>query len=387
MTSETLFQNIDNLYETYLKIWEEVCRIESPTDCKEGVDAVGDYFVALAKKHGWQVEKLPQKVSGDAICITMNPDAKAQPIALSGHMDTVHPVGLFGDPSVTKDEKYIYGPSVTDCKGGIVAGFLAMEALKQAGFTARPVQMLLQSDEENGSRTSNKATIQWICEKAKGAVAFLNLEPILEGAEGKATVARKGIDDYRFQVTGIAAHSSKCATEGASAILEAAHKIVELEKCKDADGITCNCGVISGGTVANSVAASCEFYANFRYFNAQQLDQIEELVRRVAQTVYVPGCSCTVERISMRVAMEPVERNYALLETMNEIYEANGMTRLEPRKVNGGSDAADATVAGIPCVDSLGVAGGKIHSRKEYGVLESLKEAAKRIAIVVSEIK
>lgn len=386
MKREELFQHIDNLYETYLGIWEEVCRIESPTGCKEGVDAVGDYFAALAQKHGWKVEKLPQKISGDAICITMNPDAKARPIALSGHMDTVHPVGLFGEPVVTKDEKYIYGPGVTDCKGGIVAGFLAMEALELTGFAVRPVQMLLQSDEEDGSRNSDKATIQWICEKAKDAVAFLNLEPILEGSEGKATVARKGIDDYRFQITGIAAHSSRCATDGASAILEAAHKIVELEKCKDVDGITCNCGVICGGTVANSVAASCEFYANFRYFNSRQLEQVEEIVRRVAQTVNVPGCTCTAERISMRVAMEPVERNYALLETMNKIYEANGMTRLEPRKVNGGSDAADATVAGIPCVDSLGVAGGKIHSREEYGVLESLKEAAKRLAVVAANI-
>lgn len=386
MECATLFQNIDNLYETYLKIWEDVCRIESPTDCKEGVDAVGDYVVALAEKHGWKVETLPQKVSGDAICITMNPEAKAQPITLSGHMDTVHPVGLFGETIVTKDEKYIYGPGVADCKGGIVAGFLAMEALEQVGFTARPVQMLLQSDEENGSCTSDKATIQWICEKAKGSVAFLNLEPILEGSEGKATVARKGLVDYRFTVTGVAAHSSKCATEGASAILEAAHKIMELEAFKDADGITCNCGVIEGGTVVNAVPASCTFGVNFRFVNSAQLAQIEETVRRVAEKVFVPGCTCTVEQTGHRIAMEETPRNYALLDTMNAIYAANGMTRLEPRKVNGGSDAADATVAGIPCVDSLGVAGGKIHSREEYGVLESLKEAAKRIAVVVSEI-
>ena len=382
MKCKELFDVIDSLYQPYLAVWEDVCRIESPTACKEGVDATGEFFIAIARKHGWKVERLPQSISGDAICITMNPEAEAQPIALSGHLDTVHPIGLFGDSIVTRDETYIYGPGVTDCKGGIVAGFLAMEALEKVGFTARPVQMLLQSDEENGSRSSNKATIGWICEKAKDAVAFLNLEPILEGQQGKATVARKGIDDYRFEVHGIAAHSSRCATDGASAILEAAHKIMELEAYKDADGVTCNCGVIHGGTVANSVAASCEFYANFRYVDAQQLAQIEQLVRRVAETVHVPGCTCTVERVGLRAAMEPVERNYALLETMNRIYEANGMTRLEPRRVNGGSDAADATVAGIPCVDSLGVVGGKIHSAEEFGVLESLKDAAKRLAVV-----
>ncbi len=44
------------------------------------------------------------------------------------------------------EEKYVsilegermYGPSVTDCKGGIVASFLAAEALSRCGFEDRP---------------------------------------------------------------------------------------------------------------------------------------------------------------------------------------------------------------------------------------------------------
>ncbi len=52
----------------------------------------------------------------------------------------------------------------------------------------------------------------------------------------------------------------------------------------------------------------------------------------------------------------------------------------------GGSDAAEVTVAGIPCVDSIGVAGDKIHTHDEYGRLSSLAEAAKRIATACSYI-
>lgn len=381
---EAVFQQIDKLYEAYLTIWEQLCKIESPTDCKEGVDAVGRYCMDIAKKHGWHVEILPQKISGDAICITMNSDAKAQPVSLSGHMDTVHPVGSFESPIVTTDEKSIYGPGVTDCKGGIVAALLAMDALHRTGFTARPVQLLLQSDEENSSVTSGKRTIQWICEKAKDAVAFLNLEPVLEGCEGHATVARKGIANYRFQITGIAAHSSRCATDGASAIREAAHKILELEKCKDADGVTCSCGVISGGTVVNAVPETCSFDVNFRFFTMAQYAQVEKLVKTVADTVYVPGCTCGVTQTSFRVPMEENERNYKLLDAMNGIFEKNGMPRLKPRKVNGGADSADVTMAGIPCVDSIGVVGGRIHSKEEYGVKVSLKDAAKKITAVIS---
>jgi len=386
MDWETLFTTIDSLYEKYLTVWEDLCNIESPSECKQGVDAVGRYCMDLAEKHGWQVEVLPQNVSGDAICITMNPQAEAQPVSLSGHMDTVHPIGLFGTPAVTKDETHIYGPGVTDCKGGIVEALLVMDALQQVGFTKRPVQLLLQSDEEISSCTSNKQTINWICEKAKDAVAFLNLEPVLEGCEGKLTIARKGIVNYRLSVTGIAAHSSRCATDGASAIREAAYKLLELEKCKDVDGITCNCGVISGGTVPNSVPAACEFTVNFRFADGKQYEAIEQLVKTVAETVYVPGCSCVVERTSFRPAMEPVERNYRLLERINEIFLSAGMTAFEPRKVNGGADSAEVTQAGIPCVDSLGVIGGRIHSREEFGVLESLREQAKRVAAVVCQI-
>ena len=384
MECEKLFEAIDGLYETYLAVWEDVCNIESPTDCKEGVDAMGNYIVNIAKKYGWQVEYQREKISGDAICITMNPEGKAAPVSLSGHMDTVHPIGLFGTPAVTMDEKNIYGPGVTDCKGGIVAALLAMEALEQVGFRARPVQLLLQSDEENSSIHSQKRTIRWICEKAKNTVAFLNLEPVLEGSEGKATIARKGIANYRFDVTGIAAHSSRCATEGASAIREAAHKIIELEKCKDVDGITCSCGVISGGTVVNAVPEKCSFDVNFRFFTMEQFAEIEKLVKTVAETVYVPGCTCALTQTSFRVPMEETERNYKLLDTMNQIFEQNGMPRLIPRKVNGGADSADVTMAGIPCVDSIGVVGGRIHSKEEYGVKESLKMSARRIAAVVS---
>ena len=84
----------------------------------------------------------------------------------------------------------------------------------------------------------------------------------------------------------------------------------------------------------------------------------------------------------MRVAMQPEARNDDLLEKCNRIFAKAGLPQLQRRGQNGGSDAADATVFGIPCIDSLGVAGGGIHSIHEYGELASLGEAARRIAAV-----
>ena len=85
---------------------------------------------------------------------------KKPPIALSGHMDTVHPIGIFGSPAVRREGDRLYGPGTMDCKGGIVAGLLAMDALARSGYTDRPVMMLLQSNEEIGSGRNNKEPIE-----------------------------------------------------------------------------------------------------------------------------------------------------------------------------------------------------------------------------------
>lgn len=380
MKCQQLFDTIDTLNDRYLSIWEEVCNIESPTHYKPGVDAVGKYLADVAAQHGWQVEKFAQPVAGDVWCITMNPDANAPAVCISGHMDTVHAVGSFGTPAVRRDHEKMYGPGVEDCKGGIVAGVMAMDALQRCGFTQRPVRLLLQSDEESGSSLSNKATIQYICKKAEGAVAFLNLEG---ATNGEACLVRKGIITFHFEITGQEAHASNCAKAGANAIAEAAYKIIELEKIKDDDGLTCNCGVISGGSVPNTVPGFCQFKVNVRFATAEQLEWIREYAQKVADTVYVPGCSCKLTVATWRPAMECTQRNVDLLDAMNRIYAENGMPQLTISKHKGGSDAADVTAYGIPCVDSIGVVGGGIHSPKEFSWLSSLSEAAKRVAAVI----
>ena len=380
MSCNKLFEEIKRLNEKYIKIWEELCNIESPTTFKEGVDKCGAYVTDWAKDMGFDVEVCPQEVAGDVICITMNSKADAPMVCFSGHMDTVHPVGLFGYPPVHMDEEKIYGPGVTDCKGGIVAGMLAMEALKNTGFTQRPARLLIQTDEEMGSRISKQATINYICEKAKDAVAFLNLEGI---SPGNAVIERKGILTIQFSVKGIKAHSARCADLGANAIAEAAYKIIEMEKLKDDAGLTCNCGVISGGTVPNTVPDECTFKANIRFANKEQYDWVMDYARKVSDEIHVEGCTCEISVAGFRPAMEKSEKNSELLSRLNKIYTENGMPYLEPLFAHGGSDAAYTTIAGIPTVDSLGISGGRIHSEEEWAYTKSLEEAAQRVGAAV----
>ena len=383
MSCEKIFNTIDSLNAEYVKVWEDVCNIESPTKYKAGVDACGEYFAEMARKRGWKVEYFRQPVAGDVVDITMNPDAEEKPIIFSAHLDTVHPVGSFGTPAVKIEGNIMYGPGVTDCKGGAVAAMLAMDALDKCGFRARPVKLILQTDEEVSSMISNKATIGYMCDRALESVAFLNLEG---HTEGKACLQRKGTITFTFTVEGIEAHGSNCATAGANAILDAAHKIIELEKLKDKDGLTCNCGVISGGSVPNTVPGHCEFKANIRFANAEQLAWARGHVKEIAATVHVEGCKCSVNDPKGRVAMEYSEKNVALLARMNEIFVENGIPALEAAARKGASDAADVTAAGAACIDSIGVRGGKIHSPDEFAYIDSLAESAKRLAAVAANI-
>lgn len=380
MECKAILERIDALYHQYLDVWEDVCTIESPTSCKTGVDAVGNYFIDMANQRGWQVEVDLQEIAGNAVCITLNADAPGKPVTLSAHLDTVHPVGLFGDKPVYRDETYIYGPGTADCKGGAVAAFLAMDALDQCEFRDRPIQLILQSDEETSSKESGKKTLDFMCRKAADSIAFLNAE---ECNNHTAVIQRKGILRYLFHITGQAAPSSLCQ-EGANAIAEAAHKILKLEALKDKKGLTCNCGVICGGSVANTVPAECRFQADFRFATEEQHMYAERLAQELAEKSFISGCFCRLEKVSERPTMEIVQRNLELLDAMNQIYSANGLPVLPTRCVPGGSDAAYTTISGIPTVDSIGVDGAGKHTPQERARLYSLAEAAKRMAAVAA---
>ena len=372
---------LDLLENKYISVWEDICNIESPTWDKAGVDAVGEYCANVGRSLGYNIEIKEIKNAGNVVVITMNPDAKEKPFCVSGHMDTVHEKGSFGTPAAKIKDGRLYAPGALDCKGGIVAGLYAMEAMQLSGYNARPVMMLLESDEEDGSSSSNKETINYICERSKGAIGFLNLEGFT--TKDYCCIQRKGIITYKFTVTGIEAHSSECAKRGANAILDAAYKIAEIEKIKDDGGITCNTGTITGGSVPNTVAGSCEFKVNVRYKNSDERAWIDEHLRNIAKTEHVKGCKCDIEIVTTRLAMEFTERNVKFLEMINRSLEGTGYPILKGAFRKGGSDAAEITSAGIPCIDSIGVSGGGIHSLKEFADIDSLKFSAGRIASII----
>lgn len=159
--------------------------------------------------------------------------------------------------------------------------------------------------------------------------------------------------------------------------------ILALEKLKQRNILTCNCGLINGGSTPNCVPEKCTFVADIRYRDNEQLDIGKKLLETVSTTEYVPGCSSTYKQISYRVSMPVVQRNLDLLDRVNRILADAGMDTLEPVSHGGGSDAADVTAAGIPCLDGMGPRGGGVHSLNEFAILASMPAAAKRVATIL----
>ena len=367
---------ISKLNNNYVKIWEDICNIESPTNNKQGVDRVGNYFVNLANEKGFAVEKLEQKVSGDVVRIILNPDSKGKMITLSAHIDTVHELGSFGYPPVTFKDDKIIGPGVCDCKGGAVAAFFALDVLNECGFKSNPVQFLIQTDEESSSRLSNKETIKYIIEKSKDSLAFFNLE---EYVDGEACLERKGIFTFKLSVKGIKSHASLCATSGANALVEAANKIMEINKINDDKGTTCCVSLLNCSGSVNTVPDNCDIFVNTRYVTKNDGEIIKEKMKKIADTVYVEGCTTELCIYSERIPMELNEKSVALLNEVNESFKQNNLPVLVPSKRNGGSDAAYIASNLISCIDSIGVNGGNIHTTDEFAYVDSLSESVKRL--------
>ena len=379
--TKRLFEITEAKKDEYINFLKEIVEIESPTSYKKGVDAVGEYFVEKAKRLGFKTEVFEQKTAGNVVVITMNPNSEEKPICLSGHMDTVHPLGLFGEPCVKFEGNKMTGPGICDCKGGCVNAFWAMDALSEMGYTKRPVMLILQSDEETSSRESNGETIKYIVERSKDAAAFFNMEPCL--CDKGVILERKGIAKFEFTVSGVSEHASRCYN-GASAIAEAANKILKLEKYKDEDGITCNIGTIKGGTVPNTVPEKCVFTLDTRFKTEEQFKEICELINKAAEENSISGTSCTVRRLSLRPCMPKAEKNYDLLKEVNRILKTAGLKELKAITVFGGSDAAYITLAGIPVIDSIGVIGDNVHRKNEYILTDKFSLSTKRIAAIIA---
>ncbi|HET9282039.1 MAG TPA: M20 family metallopeptidase [Candidatus Angelobacter sp.] len=348
-----------------LALLQRMVEIESPSDNKTALDHMGEFLAHVFQHWGGKTTFYEEKQAGNHLKVEFAGSA-SKPILLLGHFDTVWSMGTLANMPFRIDSGRAYGPGVYDMKAGITMMLFAVRALAAAGQNEhRPVTVLLDTDEEVGSKTGRPL----VEATAKNCEAVLVLEPST-GPQGKLKTSRKGVGDITIRVRGVASHSGVDFEKGHSAIVELSRQLLEVVKFNDISrGITVNPGVIQGGTRTNVVAAEASAGVDLRIAHAADAAMLEQ--KFAALKPFDPACSIEISGGINRPPMERTEGTVRLFQIAQELGQAIGMS-VEESSTGGGSDGNFTSVLGIPTLDGLGALGEGAHAINESIVVAEL---------------
>ena len=379
---EKLLKIIEAKHDKMVTFLEKLVNIDSGNDCPEGVAKVARIIGEKLQEMKFSVEYMDVPGACTHLLATRKGTGNKE-VMIIGHMDTLFPVGTAAVRPFTIKEDKAYGPGVLDMKGGITIALFALEALYETGWNDKNITIFFAGDEEFAHPKTNAPEL---FEKyARGKDAVFNMET---ASAGKAVlVGRKGNIHPELIVRGIAAHAGADLDKGASAVVELAHKIIAVNKLTDKNrGLTFNCGVIKGGTVANAVPDYASVVIDMRYLTDEDgADGIESL-RKIAAESVITGTTTEVGNLRERFApMAVTEANLKLYELVKAQGKKLGLDI--DKKVGGGSSDSGWTVrAGAPSICSMGALGALNHSDREYIELPGLVERAKLLAFSVDAV-
>ena len=115
------------------------------------VEAARDWYQRELEAEGFLCSVLsltPDERAG--ILVAESGSGKDQkPVLFTGHIDTMHYAGSFGNSAPFYVEDGIaYGPGVYDSKGGLIIALYVIKALNALGLNSRPIKMIITGDEE-----------------------------------------------------------------------------------------------------------------------------------------------------------------------------------------------------------------------------------------------
>ena len=384
MQKKEIFQYIDDHRDEMMALWQNLVNQESGSAYKEGIDKVQDRIKGILEAEGAKVRMVEYEQVGNMLIAEIGGNRTTAPVLFSGHVDTVFKTGTIEKRPFTVRDGKAYGPGVLDMKGGVVAFLYAIKALNAAGFSERPIKVLLAGDEETGHPNSNATEV--FVKEATGCVAAFNCETGF--VDDAIVVGRKGVARFDMEVRGVAAHVGNDPENGRSAIVEVAHKLLEIEKLTDwQDGTSFNVGVIEGGTVPNATPDYAKIKIDVRFVDENAIPKFTKQIETIAAKTYVPGTTTTLTGGASFKPMKTTEGVRRLFSLVKDTYGENGFGAPYEKTVGGGADSAYTVIAGVPTVCAMGVKGGRNHSPEEYAVVETLFERAKLLAACVLNLK
>ncbi len=377
MDHQAILRSVETRSDWIRTTLRELVLQESPSEDRAAVNAA----MAIAGRHaldlGGRVRRHKQKDFGDVLELRFGRRTSSRkPLLLLGHLDTVWPVGTLSGMPWREEKGRYWGPGVLDMKAGVVMALTAISTLRELKL-ARPVTLLLNSEEEVGSPVSRAITERLALESE---VVF-----VLEPAQGLAyKTARKGVGFYNVQVTGVGAHSGVDFERGHSAVLELAKLVQTMSNFTNLERqLTVNCGVVAGGTRSNVVASQAHAEVDVRIAKASDAAYVEKLFRGLKASD--PHCKLEITGGINRPPMERKAGTIALFKKARKIAAEIGF-ELDEASTGGGSDGNFTAALGVPTLDGMGAVGEGAHAAHESVVIEHLVPRTALLAAMIASV-
>lgn len=354
-----------------LKPWIEC---ESPTYDPAALARMMDLVAFECAAIGASVEIIPGRMGcGPSVRAKMPHKDQGKPgILVSGHMDTVHPVGTLAKNPFRVEGDKAYGPGIQDMKSGNYIALEAMRQIARAGLeTPLPVTFLFTPDEEIGS----PATRELIEGEALKNKYFLCPEPA--HLNNAVTTGRYAIARFEITCSGKPSHAGANVKGGISAVRELAHRIIEIEAMTTED-CTFSCNDVTSGQWVNCVPSFARAQVLSMAKKQEDLDAGEAAMLALAGTRN--GVEFTVKTTVVRPVWENEQpETMALYEIAKGLAAEIGM-ELPYVSSGGGSDANFSGAMRIPSLCSLGVSGAGLHTLEEHIDISSIVPRTRLLA-------
>jgi glutamate carboxypeptidase len=371
----------------------DLVRQESPTGNPDAVHGAQEIVAGWAEELGGQVKRHARNGSGGILESRFgnprfgnsgfensrfeNSKDGRKPVLLLGHLDTVWPIGTLARMPWRVEDGWAYGPGVLDMKAAVVMALTAMKLVREVDAD-RPVVLLLSGDEETGSRHSREL-IETISKECR---AVFVLEPA-QGPQGAYKTSRKGVGQFRLEITGVPSHSGVDFGAGHSAVRELAWQIEQISALTDVErGTTLNVGVVGGGTQSNVVPAAAWAEIDLR---VKTVADAETVTRRLqAFEARDPGCSLRLTGGLNRPPMERTAGTAELFAQAKALAAGFGFA-LDEAATGGGSDGNFTSALGIPTLDGMGAVGKGAHAEDESIRIDSVVTRTALLAAMIAK--
>jgi glutamate carboxypeptidase len=355
-----------------LKTWIEC---ESPTYDTAAVNRMVDLVSHELVAMGASIERIPGTLGlADSVRARFpHPRAGEPGILLSGHLDTVHPIGTLQQLPFRREGNHCWGPGIQDMKGGNYMSLEAIRQLKTARIqTPLPITVLFTPDEEIGTPA---------CRDIIEATAAQNryvLVPEPATRERGVVWGRYAIARFNLETIGTPVHAGVDPRLGVSAVREMAKRIIQIEDMSS-DDCTYSVSVVRGGQWVNCVASSCQAQALSMAKRQSDLDAGVKALLDLNTGGSDDKLEFKVTRGVTRPVWEPDNATKALYEHAQSLSKELG-NELPVKMEGGGSDGNFTGAMGIATLDSLGVQGAGLHTLNEHIEVNSLVERGKLMA-------